>query len=121
MTLSSPSAIEPVERAFRVLEVLNRHPISTLAQISAAATLPKSTVSRLLETLVALGYATRVSRQLGYRITDRVLGLAAGMRFIDHLVDMAAPPMSDFTRDSGWPLYLGTISAGAVFIRYSTA
>jgi IclR family mhp operon transcriptional activator len=75
----------------------------------------------LLETLLALGYVTRVSRSMGYRITDRVLTLAAGVRFIDHLVQAAAGPMSEFTARTGLPLYLGTVSDALVLIRHSTA
>lgn len=63
----------------------------------------------------------RISRQLGYRLTDRVLGLAQGIRFIDQLVDAAAPHMRRFTRQHGWPLYLGTISHRGITIRHSTA
>ena len=47
--------------------------------------------------------------------------LAAGIRFVDLLVDAAVPRMNKFTRRTGWPLYLGTISSGTVSIRYSTA
>lgn len=121
MPLAVPAAIEPVRRSFAVLEALNRRRSSTLAELAAETGLPKPTLARLLETLIALGYATRVSRQLGYRITDRVLGLSGGIRFVDHLVDAAAPHMRRFTREEGWPLYLGTVSAGAVVVRFSTA
>jgi IclR family mhp operon transcriptional activator len=121
MTLSSPRSIEPVERAFAVLETLNRARTATLGEISEGTGLAKSTTSRLLETLVALGYVTRVSRRMGYRITDRVLALAAGVRYIDRLVHAAAPEMSAFTAATGWPLYLGTISDAVVLIRHSTA
>ncbi|MDQ8726701.1 helix-turn-helix domain-containing protein [Bradyrhizobium sp. LHD-71] len=121
MPLAAPSAIEPVERAFRVLEALNRHRTSTLTALAAATALPKSTTARLLETLVALGYVTHVSRSMGYRITDRVLTLAAGVRFVDNLVNAAAGPMSEFTASTGWPLYLGTVSDALVLIRHSTA
>lgn len=121
MPLAAPVAIEPVERAFRLLEALNRHRTCTLAALSEATALPKSTTSRLLETLVALGYVTRVSRGIGYRITDKVLTLAAGVRFIDHLVNASAGPMSEFTAKTGWPLYLGTVSDALVLIRHSTA
>ena len=79
------------------------------------------TVVRLLQTLVELGYATRISREAGYRLTDKVLGLAQGIRFVDHLIDVAAPHMSRFTKRYGWPLYLGTISDRAITIRHSTA
>lgn len=121
MPLAAPAAIEPVERAFRLLEALNRHRTCTLAALSDSTALPKSTTLRLLETLMALGYVTRVSRRIGYRITDKVLTLAAGVRFIDHLVNAAVGPMSEFTARTGWPLYLGTISDALVLIRHSTA
>jgi IclR family mhp operon transcriptional activator len=121
MSLSSPRPIEPVERAFAVLESLNRVRTGTLTEISEATALPKPTTARLLETLIALGYVTRVSRRIGYRITDRVLALAAGVRYIDRLVHAAAPEMSAFTAKTGWPVYLGTISDAIVLIRHSTA
>jgi len=121
MPLSSPRPIEPVERAFAVLESLNRVRTGTLTEISTATALPKPTTARLLETLIALGYVTRVSRKIGYRITDRVLALAAGVRYVDRLVHAAAPEMSAFTVKTGWPVYLGTISDAIVLIRHSTA
>lgn len=114
-------AIEPVSRSFAILEALSRRPHGTISALANETGLPRPTIARLLGTLVELGYATRVSRSLGYRLTDRVLALAQGIRFIDHLVDIAAPHMQRFTQDHGWPLYLGSISHRAITIRYSTA
>ncbi|MFO1079934.1 MAG: helix-turn-helix domain-containing protein [Reyranellaceae bacterium] len=113
--------IEPVRRSFAVLEALSRRRTSTLSLLVEETGLPRPTVVRLLQTLAALGYAQRVSRQHGYRLTDRVLGLAGSIRFVDHLVDVAIPHMSRFTADHGWPLYLATLSFGAITIRHSTA
>jgi len=113
--------VEPVRRSFAILEALSRRPHGTISELAAETGLPRPTVVRLLQTLAELGYATRISRHIGYRLTDRVLGLAQGIRFIDHLVDAAAPHMSRFTQEHGWPLYLGTISHRAITIRYSTA
>ena len=113
--------IEPVARSFAVLEALSRRPHGTITALAEVTALPRPTVVRLLKTLTELGYATQVSRAAGYRLTDKVLGLAQGIRFVDHLVDVAAPHMSRFTKKYGWPLYLGTISDRAITIRYSTA
>lgn len=113
--------IEPVRRSFAVLEALSRRPHGTIAVLAEETGLPRPTVVRLLQTLVELGYATQVSRHIGYRLTDRVLGLAQGIRFVDHFVDVAAPHMRRFTQEHGWPLYLGTISHRAITIRHSTA
>lgn len=117
----SEPVIEPIRRAFVLLEALNRRRSTTLKVLAIETALPRPTLVRLLHTLIALGYASRVSREAGYRLTDRVLALAGGVRFIDHLVDAAIPHMSRFTREHGWPLYLATLSAGGMAVRHSTA
>ena len=110
-----------MRRSFAVLEALSRRRTSTLSVLVGETGLPRPTVVRLLHTLIALGYAARVSREQGYRLTDRVLGLSESIRFVDHLVDAAIPHMSRFTAEHGWPLYLATLSYGAITIRHSTA
>lgn len=117
----SATVIEPIRRAFLVLEALNRRRSTTLTVLAGETGLPRPTLVRLLKTLMALGYASRVSREAGYRLTDHVLTLAGGVRFTDHLVDAAIAHMSRFTVEHGWPLYLATLSAGAMAIRHSTA
>jgi IclR family transcriptional regulator, mhp operon transcriptional activator len=119
--MASTAVIEPIRRAFVVLEALNRRRSTTLTVLAAETGLPRPTLVRLLKTLMALGYASHVSREAGYRLTDHVLSLAGGVRFIDHLVDAAIPHMSRFTSEHGWPLYLGTPSAGGMTNRHSTA
>lgn len=115
------AVIESVRRSFTVLEALGRRRNSTIVELTRETGLPRPTLIRLLQTLIALGYARRVSRQLGYRPTDRVLNLAGAIRFVDHLVDAAIPHMTRFTREHGWPLYLATLSHGAITVRHSTA
>jgi IclR family mhp operon transcriptional activator len=115
------AVIEPIRRAFVVLEALNRRRSTTLTVLAAETGLPRPTLVRLLQTLMALGYASHVSREAGYRLTDHVLALSGGVRFIDHLVDAAIPHMSRFTSEHGWPLYLATLSAGGMTNRHSTA
>lgn len=119
--MASRAVIEPVRRSFAVLEALSRRRSSTVGVLTGETGLPRPTVVRLLHTLIALGYAARVSREQGYRLTERVLGLASSIRFVDHLVDAAIPHMSRFTAEHGWPLYLATLGHGAITIRHSTA
>jgi IclR family mhp operon transcriptional activator len=114
-------AMEPVRRSFAVLEALSHRRASTLKLLTEETGLPRPTVVRALHTLMALGYAARISRGEGYRLTDRVLGLSESIRFVDHLVDAAMPHMSRFTREQGWPLYLATMGRGKIVIRHSTA
>lgn len=118
MVTSNP--VQPVVRTLQVLEALNRKPASGLADLQHATGLPKPTLVRLLDTLIAAGYATRISSREGYRITGQVLALSSGLRFIDRLVDAAAPAMSQFTRDHAWPVGLAKVRDGAVVLLHST-
>jgi len=86
-------AIEPVSRAFALLEALNAQPQTTVKQLHAALGLPKPTLVRLLGALAAAGYVEQVSRREGYRLTGRVTRLARGFRHRDRVVDAAIPRM----------------------------
>jgi IclR family mhp operon transcriptional activator len=118
--MASGNSVMPVVRALEVLEALNHKPASSLGDLHAATGLPKPTLIRLLGTLIATGYATRISSQAGYRITDHVLALSRGLRLIDRIVDAAVPAMSQFTRDHAWPVALAKIRDGVVALLHST-
>ncbi len=119
--MATSDSVEPVLRALRVLEVLNRQTASSLGDLHAATGLPKPTLLRMLGTLVAAGYATRISSREGYRITEQVLALSSGLRFIDRMVDAAMPAMSHFTREHAWPIGLAKVRDSVVTLLHSTA
>ena len=117
--MATGNPVEPVMRALKLLESLNLKPASSLGDLNEATGLPKPTLVRLLDTLIAAGYATRIPT--GYRITEQVLALSSGLRFIDRIVDAAAPLMSRFTRDHAWPIGLAKVRDGVVALLHSTA
>jgi IclR family mhp operon transcriptional activator len=117
--MATGNPVAPVIRALQVLETLNLKPASSLGDLHEATGLPKPTLVRLLDTLIAAGYATRIPT--GYRITEHVLALSSGLRFIDRMVDAAVPAMSQFTRDHAWPIGLAKVRDGAVALLHSTA
>ena len=97
--MAGSDPVQPVVRALQLLEALNRQSASSLGELHAATGLPKPTLLRMLATLMAAGYAARISSQAGYRVTERVLALSGGLRFIDRMVDAAVPAMTGFTRE----------------------
>ena len=119
--MAGSEPVQPVVRALQVLEALNRQSASSLGELHAATGLPKPTLVRMLGTLIAAGYAARISSHAGYRVTERVLALSGGLRFIDRMVDAAVPPMTDFTREHAWPIGLAKIRESAVTLLHSTA
>lgn len=120
MSESRSASIEPVSRALRLLEALNRRPVTTVTQLHGELDLPKPTVVRLLQALIAEGYVMQLSRTAGYRLTARALWLSSGYRPREMVVDVAQPLMDRFTQKHKWPLYLATPMDLTMWIRYST-
>src|SRR3569832_1883450 len=112
------AAIEPVLRAFSVLEALSANPDhASLAALAAATELPKPTVVRLLDTLIAAGYVRRVSRREGYVLAERVTRLSGGFRHSDATVEAARPFLSALTAQFKWPVGLATLDRDAMLVR----
>src|ERR1700735_3792302 len=88
-----------VGRGMNVVETLNLRPVTSLEALHQATRMPKPTLVRLLETLIAAGYVHRVSRREGYAVTEAVLRLSAGVRDRDVLIDVARPLIEAFTRE----------------------
>jgi len=86
--------VHSVARAFNVVEILNSRRVTSLEALHKSTGVPKPTLVRLLETLIAAGYVHRVSRREGYAVTESVLRLSAGVRDRDVLVDVARPLMT---------------------------
>lgn len=115
------TAVEPVLRAFSVLEALNaRPPAASLAVLAEATRLPKPTVVRLLETLIAAGYVRRISRREGYALAERVTRLSGGFRHGDAIVEAARPFLTALTAEFKWPVGIATLDRDAMRVRIST-
>lgn len=118
--MGKPLAIEPISRALRLVEALNQRPMNSIEQLHGDTGLPKPTLVRLLQALIAEGYVSQVSRSAGYRLTARVLALSSGYHSRALLVDVAQPLMDAFTQKHKWPLYLAVPGEQGLWVRYST-
>lgn len=114
------SGIQPVLRAFLVLEALNEQDVSSLERLHAVTGLPKPTLVRLLETLITAGYVRRLSRQAGYMLVERVLRLSGGFRHQDKVIEAARPFLSALTAEHKWAVSLATFDRDAMLVRVST-
>jgi IclR family mhp operon transcriptional activator len=112
--------VHSVARALTVVETLNQRQVTSLELLHRTTGVPKPTLVRLLETLIAAGYVYRVSRREGYAVTQNVLRLSAGLRLRDVLVDVARPLMDAFTLEHKWQISLGTQEGGRLLIRATT-
>ena len=108
-------------RGLSVLEALNRQTVSTIEGIAKATRLPKATVVRMLNMLVAARYVQRLPRRRGYMLDERVADLSIGYRSQDAVVETARPFLSEFTAEHKWPVVLATLDVDAMRIRASTS
>jgi len=76
--------VESVRRAMHLLHELNRQRVSSVRHLHGATGLPKPTIVRLLDTLIALGYVVNDRRQGGYQVTSLVRSLSAGFHGDPH-------------------------------------
>ncbi|MBL0282721.1 MAG: DNA-binding transcriptional regulator [Zoogloea sp.] len=93
---------------------------STLAQLAQATGLHRTTVRRLLETLIAEGYVRRSESDDRYCLALRVRSLAEGFRDEDWISSIAAPALSELLQSVVWPSDLTTQQGANMVIREST-
>lgn len=114
------AVVEPVMRALRLLEALNQETVTTLARLHETTGLPKPTLVRLLDTLIAAGYVRRVSRRAGYSLAERVLRLSGGFRYSDKAVEASRPFLYALTAQHKWPVAIATFDGDAMIVRAGT-
>jgi DNA-binding IclR family transcriptional regulator len=73
----------------------------TLADIAKASALDRSATQRIVYTLEALGYLSRVPETRNYRLTTKVLQFSYNYIRANELVDKASPYLLDISRHLG--------------------
>jgi IclR family mhp operon transcriptional activator len=112
--------VESVRRALHLLHELNRQRVSSVRQLHHTTGLPKPTIVRLLDTLIALGYVVNDRRQGGYQVTSLVRSLSAGFHGDPLVVEAARPWTIAFTHKFQWPVAVAVLDRDAVTVRFST-
>ena len=112
--------LKSVRRTLDVLIAMNRRPVSSVRRLHADTKLPKSTLIRILETLVLSGFVAKDDNQAGYRLTSDISALSAGFHGGPRIVEVAAPICRNLTREIHWPTAIATLDVDAMVVRYST-
>ena len=119
-THTSYPPVEAVHRAFEVLRAVNRLRIASINGIHEETGMPKSTIVRMLETLMAEGYVARDNMCGGYRVTHNVSELTSGYHGISHIIEVARAPAIELTKRIKWPIGLGIIDGDSMSIQFWT-
>ncbi len=108
------TAVNALHRGLVILRAINDGH-AQVREISAAANLPKSTIARMLETLVADGYVVQ-DDQKGYHVTARVLTLSRGYNAHEFLLKAALPVLEGLRKHQIWPSDLAVFDQDAMVI-----
>lgn len=107
-------------RTIRLLQALNRQPISPLDTLHRQTGIPKPSLVRLLQTLIHLGLVRHAPQHGAYFLTSAVRSLASGYHHTPHAIEAAAPVLDALTDRIKWPSALAMLEGDAAVVRYST-
>jgi IclR family mhp operon transcriptional activator len=113
-------SVRSLKRGLALLVAMNRRRLPSVVELAHDTQLPRPTVYRLLETLSRAGFVTRSSPHDRYCLTSQVRGLSDGFAEDDWITDIAAPLMTQLTRQLVWPVALMTFEAGRMLVRETT-
>lgn len=108
--------IQSVVRAFDILRaVAGEADGRSLGDIARTVELPKSTVSRMLSTLEAIGAVERVAQPDGFRIGAEIITLAAQVAYPRSLIAVAHPYLQELAQAAGETVSLGVPDGDQVY------
>lgn len=110
-SLASPGTAPALDRALDILELLSGSAGGlTLSEVSQRLAVPKNSVFRITQTLLARGYLVRDAKSLAFRLTPRLLRLAqpgSGTSSLPELSREVMKELRDATRET---VQLGVLS-----------
>lgn len=114
--------VRGLTRGLDVLRALNRMESgrATAQQLALETGLHRTTVRRLLETLVAEGFVRRSESDDTFRLTLQVRALSEGFTDDEWISTIAAPLMGELLQQVVWPSDLTTPDGDAMIIRETT-
>lgn len=114
--------VRGLSRGLAVLRALNAMPggIGTVAALTRATGLHRTTVKRLLETLRAEALVHHKDEGTSYALGFEVRRLSEGYVAADWIDRIAAPAMRAHLRALSWPSDLATPDSGFMIVREST-
>src|SRR5882762_6692181 len=114
--MATYAPVTAILRALGVLESIAAQGSSTVKDLHAATRLPKSTLVRMLETLVHAGYVYSSGGEPRYLLTARPLTLAGGFNQGRRLVSLLGPILGEFHKETRWPSDIGVFDRDAIVI-----
>lgn len=119
---SNYASVRGLTRGLQVLQAMNTADGGrmSIAEVTQATGLHRTTVRRLLETLINAGFVRHSASDKRYSLSLQVRSLSEGFRDEDWIPAVVAPALSELLQDVVWPSDLTTPQGTAMVIREST-
>ena len=112
--------LSSLKRGLKGLSLLNERGRLTIAEFARELGVPRTTAHRVLETLVAEGYAERIPYQQGYRLTPKICSFGSGFSDENWVAHVGSPLLFRETKRIKWPLFIATRSGEYMEVQVST-
>jgi len=116
----SYAPVEAVQRALLILRTLNELRFASVGELHKRTSISKSTIIRMLETMISEGYVVRDNFLGGYQVTSKVQALSCGFDSTPMLIEAARGITVDLTTNIKWPISIATPSDGVMVVNYTT-
>ena len=113
-------AVKSLMKALGLLERIAEEGVAELGLLSVRTGLPKTTVARLVKTLVSSGYVRQAAPRGGYYLTSKFYSLTAALETLPALMDVGAEVAEALTRTVLWPASIATRAGVEMIVRYSS-
>src|SRR5215472_13482525 len=109
-------------RCLQVLEILAGRPYAfSLAEISQALAMPKSSAHRLMKVLADSGFVDQEAASQRYLLTPKVLWIGSSYLRNSAVQRSALTLLSQLSEETGTPSHLGVWDTGKVLILHTAA
>lgn len=115
-----PVPIRAFARGLDLLAALNRHGSATALTLARDTGIPRASVYRLLETLLAGGWIARSPSDDRFTLRLKLRTLSDGVEDEEWISAIAAPALFGLTARIGWPSDLATREGTRMLVREST-
>jgi len=114
--------VQGLSRGLAVLRALSLAPAgyASIAELTTATGLHRTTVRRLLETLQADGYVRCSASDDSYRLNLKVRQLSEGFTDDEWISEVAAPVLGELLQKVVWPSDLCTLDGDCMVVRETT-
>ena len=125
MRPSSGASYRPVQglsRGLSILHAINRsaNGWASIAELAEKTGLHRTTVRRMLETLLTEGYVRRSQSDDSYRLNQKIRQLSDGFTDDEWIAEIANPVLGELLQKLVWPSDLCTIDGDSMLVRETT-